>query len=58
LADPEEDFRKRWGWKVTIDELAKETNQTEEYWWGVPYTQTLNELAYRKEKNHVRNSKR
>lgn len=58
MADPEGEFRKRWGWKVTIDELSKETNQTEEYWWGTPYIQTLNELAYRKEKNHVSNSRR
>lgn len=54
MADPEGEFRKRWGWAVTIDELAKETNQTEDYWWGAPYVQTLNKLSYIKEKNHVR----
>lgn len=53
MADPESDFRERWGWKVTIDWLAKETNQTEEYWWGVPYQMTLNEIAYRHEKGFI-----
>lgn len=54
MADPEGEFRSRWGWKVTIDELSDGNPLIEEYWWKAPYVQTLNELAYRKEKNHVR----
>lgn len=54
MADAEGEFATRWGWKVTIDELSDSNPLIEEYWWKAPYVQTLNELAYRKEKNHVR----
>ena len=58
MADPETEFRQRWGWKVTIDELSEGDPFREEYWWGCPYLQVLNELSYRKEKNYVNSQRR
>lgn len=58
MADPEGDFRTRWGWKVTISELSGDDPIKEEYWWGCMYVHVLNELSFRKERNHVKSTRR
>lgn len=54
MGDPEQDFRERWSWKVTIDDLSDGNPLISEYWYSQPYIMFLNELAFRKERNHAR----
>lgn len=51
--DPSGDFRTRWGWYITIDELTNGDpfKETEVYGWSV--IRFLNRLAYLKERNFV-----
>lgn len=51
-----EDFYKRWGWYATINELS-DNPLVRDYWWKAPYLETLNELAFRKEKNYVESAR-
>ena len=53
MGDKEQDFRDRWNWKITIDDLSEGNPLIAEYWYSQKYIMLLNELAFRKERNFV-----
>ena len=51
--DPEGDFRRKWGWYVTIDEITMGDVFKEDELFGWSCVRFLNRIAYLKHKNFV-----